>query len=360
MNKINISKNNRNSSFELFKVVAIICIIFCHSVPTERIEYHFATSDMWLFGVMLFRQLGSVGNAIFIVASTWFLVDSDKINLCKVRKIIADNQLISITSLLLMFGAGYFLSYEMIIKNCFPFLFQMLWFITCYVIYYCLHGFVNKALRDSELNFKYILIFIFIYDCIVCVYGGLYFNELIGFLIIHVFTFCLKKLLNNIEERKVYRIGIFWLVCGIVGWLVGALILNYVGVRISFIGENFSMWNKFYNPFILSIAYGAMLIASCKSFKFDVINMISSYSLYIYMITGNQLLRIYIDNWLYDVFCGVFETSSFGCFLFTAGYAVIKFVVGLALSILYKYTLGRLVSKMVTKEYNFVTEKLKL
>lgn len=227
------------------------------------------------------------------------------------------------------------------------------------MIYYCLHGFVNKALRDSKLNFKFTLIVILLFDCFVCVYNGLYFNELIGFVMIHVFTSSLKKYIKKFEERKVYRVGICLLICGIAGWFLGAVVLNYIGIYVSVVGKNFSIWNKFYNPFILSMAYGGMLIASCKkNFKSGIINMISSYSLYIYIITDNQFLRVYLDNWLYDVFCGVFGTSTLGCFVFVSGYVVIKFVVGLALSILYKHTLGRLVSKVVTKEYNFVIKKL--
>ena len=99
-----MSKNERNSSFELVKIIAIICIVFCHSIPAERIEYHFATSDPWLFTVMMFRQLGSVGNAIFMVASTWFLVNSDKTELRKVKQMIADNQMVSLICLAAMWG----------------------------------------------------------------------------------------------------------------------------------------------------------------------------------------------------------------------------------------------------------------
>lgn len=80
---LNGNIRQRNSSIELFKIIGMICIVFCHSIPTERIEYHYATTDSWLFCVILFRQLGSIGNAIFLVSSTWYLVVNDNLNLRK-------------------------------------------------------------------------------------------------------------------------------------------------------------------------------------------------------------------------------------------------------------------------------------
>lgn len=94
-----MKEKERNSSYEVIKIVAIVCIIFCHSIPAERREYHYATYDPWLFIVMMLRQLGSVGNALFMVASTWFLVNTDKVNFRKVKHMIADNQMISLLCL---------------------------------------------------------------------------------------------------------------------------------------------------------------------------------------------------------------------------------------------------------------------
>ncbi len=65
------------------------------------------------------------------------------------------------------------------------------------------------------------------------------------------------------------------------------------------------------------------------------VNMISGLSLYIYIITGNQLIRTYTDNQLYDLICNRFGVTSFICFNFVVVYSIFKAVVGAFLSILY-------------------------
>ena len=351
------TETKRNSSYELVKVLAIICIVFCHSIPTERIEYHYATSDPWLFLVIMFRQLGSVGNAIFMVASTWFLVDSDKMNLRKIKQMISDNQLISIICLASMWKE-YRPSLQITVKQFFPFLFGTLWYITCYVLYYCLHGFVNRGLRGVKINPKIPLFIILFLDILICILGGFYFNELIGFIMIHVFTWYLKMTMMDKSESKAYGLGKKFLVIGLLGWLIGAFVFNLIGVKYAFIGNKFQNWNRFYNPFILAIAYGLMMMASRKKYQSDVVNKLSGLSLFIYMFTGNQLLRTYPDNILYDFVVAKFGASMLICAMFVVIYSLIKLIIGIGVSILYKKTLGRLTELVTPKECNWIGDKL--
>ena len=312
-----MQENNtkRNSSYELIKVIAIICIVFCHSIPAERIEYHYATSDPWLLLVIMFRQLGSVGNAIFMVASTWFLVDSDKTNLRKMKQMIADNQLISLICLAVMWG-GYQLTLKIAVKHFFPFLFGTLWYITCYVLYYCLHGFVNRGLRGVKVNPKLPLLIILCLDIIVCVIGGFYYTDLAGFIMIHVFTWYLKESQKDKPGSSISNTGKKLLIIGLLGWILGAIVFNYIGTKVEFIGSKFFYWNRYFNPFILAIAYGLMMIASQKRYQSDAVNKLSGLSLFLYMFTGNQLLRVYPDNALYDLVVGKFGPSMLVCAVF--------------------------------------------
>ena len=331
----------RNSSFELMKIFAIICIVFCHSVPTERVEYHYATDNPWLFLIIIFREMGSIGNAIFMVASTWFLVDNDSVNLQKLKQMIADNQLISLLFLGFMWFI-YDISIKTAIKQIFPFLFSTLWYITCYVLYYCLHGIINRGLKGVSINPKLPACIIIILDLIAFVLGGLYFNDLIMFLLIHSFTWFTKRFLLKKSEKSI----------------IGAVVFNYIGVYYNSIGEKMSYWNRFFNPFILAIAYGLMLLASQIRINSEIINRISSLSLFIYIITGNQLLRYYTDNYLYDWVSDRWSDSMSVCVLFIIVYAIIKFLIGIGLSYIYKNTLGRFISFFTTKECKFISNKI--
>lgn len=347
----------RNSSFELVKILAIFCIVICHSIPTERIEYHFATSDTWLFLIILLRQMGSVGNAIFMVASTWFLVDSDNTSFKKVKNMIADNQLISLLFLSVMFFI-YTISIKEVIKQVFPFLFATLWYITCYVVYYCLHGLVNRALQNIKINNFIPVVFVIFYLLFAFVLGGLYFTDLVGFIMIHVLTWYIKKILNSRIHKSRFGLGFIIFMIGLLGWIFGAVVFNYLGLRIDGIGDKLHYWNRFYNPFILLIAYGLIILSSSVKSHSVIINKISGLSLYIYIFTGNQLLRYYTDNYLYDYYSASFGNSMRLCFVFVLLYAIVKLLLGVFLSVIYKYTIRRIIKIIVDKECGFYKKVL--
>ena len=134
----------------------------------------------------------------------------------------------------------------------------------------------------------------------------------------------------------------------------GAVVFDLIGLKIGFVGNKFHYWNRFYNPFIMAIAYGLMLIASQKKLQSFVVNKMSSYSLFIYMFTGNQLLRIYPDNSLYDVIVEKYGPSMLVCAVFVVAYSLVKFVLGIGVSIVYKNTIGKLTKIVVGKEYNWI------
>ena len=50
--------------------------------------------------------------------------------------------------------------------------------------------------------------------------GGLYFTELVGFIIIHVFTWYLKDLLRDRTGLDVIKTGRILLIFGLFGWIL--------------------------------------------------------------------------------------------------------------------------------------------
>ena len=149
------------------------------------------------------------------------------------------------------------------------------------------------------------------------------------------------------------------MVIGILGWLLGAVILNYAGIHSDFIGHKFHQWNRFFNPFILILAYGSVLIASTIEVYSMIINKLSGTSLFVYMITGNQLLRIFPDNALYDLICSEFGTSMDVCFLFVLLYAIAKYVLGTGLAIVYQKTLGKVTQYITIKECDMIENAMR-
>lgn len=83
--------NERNSSIELLKLIAVVMIVISHSMPNggiglyaSGIDICSATTNVQLVIASFFNNLGQIGNAIFVICSAWFLLDNGKVNVKKV------------------------------------------------------------------------------------------------------------------------------------------------------------------------------------------------------------------------------------------------------------------------------------
>ena len=299
----------RNSSFEVSKIIAILLIILCHSIPTARIDTNSSANNIWMFGILIFKQFGSIGNSLFLVSSAWFLVDDNKpINYIKIKKIIADNQIISVLFLLGLLSLGFEINgYSQLIKQFIPFLTTSLWYISCYIVYYLIHGIINSAIRSTSIgNMSAIMITVCFFAFQFLLGGVLYFSDLIAFIVIHALTYYVKNEYFGLSDDKKIKCSNILIWSGLVGWLLFMFIANTIGNHVAIIGSKFYTWNRFYNPFILMLSYGVVLFSSRKRFYSKSINDLAALSLYVYMITDNQLLRIHVDNKVYDYFISFF------------------------------------------------------
>lgn len=106
-------------------------IVLSHSVPFWTIEFsngmidlNFARLDIQNIVLLIFRYVGQIGNVIFIICSSYFLLESKKANAKKVLYIIFDTFFISIAFLIFFLLLGYDLSAKEIIEQFFPITFK--------------------------------------------------------------------------------------------------------------------------------------------------------------------------------------------------------------------------------------------
>lgn len=96
-------KKERESGIELYKVIAIFLIVLSHVIQTLTepnyvlgigegtfINIATATTDLDVLLLALFRICGALGNNMFFICSAWFLVNSKKMSLKKVIRMILD------------------------------------------------------------------------------------------------------------------------------------------------------------------------------------------------------------------------------------------------------------------------------
>ncbi len=113
-----IKREERNSSIELLKLIAIFLIVINHVTQTatttnsaylgimeHAVEIGLATSDINKILLIIFRHFGAFGNAVFMICSSWFLCEKTVVQGKKVVKWVLDVWAISVL-LLVVFHMG--------------------------------------------------------------------------------------------------------------------------------------------------------------------------------------------------------------------------------------------------------------
>lgn len=185
------------------------------------------------------------------------------------------------------------LSFKLLIKQFFPTTFSNNWYMTCYILFYPIHGVLNKAL--SRMTQRDILCFAtisgFIYIGIIFIKSGLFFSSpLLLWIVLYIILTYMKRYSMWITNAK---LNVDLLILSLT--INTALIIgtNYLGLHINFFSDKVLRWWNNCNPFLLIAAFSLFNLVRNVHFKNKTINYISSMSMLIYVIHENDLLRTY-------------------------------------------------------------------
>ena len=321
------SKKTRNSTIELLKIIAMFMIALSHSA---QIDEMFNTH---IENIAFIRQLGQIGNAIFIVCSAYFLVDSDKNKKEKIINIILDSFLISMIFLLVTMSLGINISFEMLIKQFIPISLGNNWFITCYLLFYIIHPYLNMIIKNMDKKqFTRLVFGLFVYLIIeFFLKNKLNYSYLIGFVIIYFIVAYMKKYLQDFMQNR--KLNFIILIIGLLLSYIILLFTKILGTNISFLSDKILYWNRFINIIFILIAISSFNIANSIKWEKKWINSISSLSLLFYLIHDNLLFRDCIKPVLYDNYFKYLPP-----YLWLLIEATILFIGGVVLGKLYKET----------------------
>lgn len=312
-----------------------------------------ATVNIQYFITALLHNLGQIGNTIFIISSSWFLLDSKRVKPAKIYGILGDCFVISILFLCIFIFAGYEFPVLYIVRNLMPFTFACNWFVTCYILLYMVHPFLNIIIRtiDKRKLLQINLIFGILYFVIGFLLNNtaFYFSRIIGFIGIYFITayvkLYLKKTILNV------KIQCFFCMIGIVGWLLLMFITNLLGLKTEIFSEQMMRWNIYTNPCFILIAFSLFNIFKTFDLKSKRINYISNLSLLIYVIHCNRIIRDYVR---FDIFEYIYTNFTYEyLLLWIILYACVSFVLAIILAVIYKKTVGKVVKRIGDKIYDF-------
>lgn len=348
--------NRRNSSIELLKVVGIILIVISHVVQTLHsnndyviandyiLDISTATRNIQQLILTILRYSGALGNSIFFICSAWFLLDNDKVDKKKILHMLIDVWVISITILIAVYIIrGGNLQIKLIIKQILPTTFENNWYITCYLLFYPLHSFLNRLIKSMEQKtlLKSTLVLLFLYVGVNYILSGRFFSsQIILWTTLYFAIAYMKYYLADLSNNVKFNILIFGI--GFVGNIGIVCLTNFLGLRFEIFSDELLRWNSNCSPLLLLMALSMFNIARSVRFENNIVNYISSLSLLIYIFHENLLLRTFYRPQMWNYVYKQFGYEDI--LIWTLILVVLVFSFGLITSIIYRNTMEKIVT----------------
>ena len=356
---MNLSKD-RLSGVELLRIIAMLLIIIFHVTYTLNAvpffnNLHFydgyyvakPTTDMREFIMIIFANFGTFGNYIFIIITSYFMVNTKKHSEQKIVTLVVNTIVISIICLIVFLLCKVNIKGEHILMSIFPITFKNNWFITTYLIFMLSIPYLNIIIE--KLNQRQLLrlaIGVFIINFIMAYFNYSFdITNVITFISIFFIMSYFKKYMENFWNDRKHSLVI--LIFGIVILTLFQFLMNYVGLVNKSLGYETLHSIIVNNPVIFITMVAVFYLFKQMTFKSKFINMLSSLSLYVYLIHENILFReytrVYIWHYIYE------RTGHTRIIAEILIYALILFVLAFIISYIYKNTLAKVIDNKVEK-----------
>lgn len=299
---------------------------------------------------MIIRHFGALGNLIFITCSSYFLVDRKKCNWKKVLKLWCNTFIISIIILAIYLMAGIDLDGKTIIQQFFPIILQNNWFVTVYIMFIIIIPYLNiliNKLNQKQL-FRVSLLLFCAYFIIGFVRDSFQSTALVYFITIYFIVTYIKKYMSDFWMKK--KNCIMMLFIGIMGVIILELVTNLLGLKFDFMKDEILHWVKNNNPLLLLIAISLFYLFKRLTFKNSFINVVSSLTIYIYLVHENNLVRNYTRAYAWHYLYEKFGYDHVIIMIFM--YAIALFIFSAICSYIYKITIEKIANHVIEKVYN--------
>lgn len=343
----------RNSSIELMKIIALFLVVLCHSLPLYKfggsteldgfLNLRQSTTILQELVLIIFSHLGQVGNALFIVPSAYFLLDSNEVKKNKIIQYIMDTFIVSVIYLVIFSVIYGKLPITYIISSLLPTTFNFYWFITCYILLYAVHPWLNIVIKNlgKKQLFTANICLLFLYCVVSFVLNGkYYYSHLVGFIVYYFFVAYVKLYLPKLSGDKKVNLKIFAVsLCGFILMIVAT---NYIGVCFSFASGLVGNLERFINPFIVGLSISAFNLCRLKVWKNKKINIISSTSLLVFVISNNNIVCSFVKPILFEnIYIYIsYDYITAICVLI----AIATMVISIMIALVYMKTIQKLVN----------------
>lgn len=305
------------------------------------IPLEYASDNVKTFVLSNFYYFGVLGNTIFFVCSAWFLADNDGFNKEKEISIAWDVWVVSVIIAICFIASGISCDWKDIASSFLPNMFANNWYLTCYLLFYPMHGYLNQITRGMETSelLKACVVLDSLYMLIGFIHTFFFATALVDWIVIYFNITFIKKYFTYSKKRNIEYIMIGFL-CHI--FLMCAT--NIAGLHVKLVSGLMLHWAFNCNPFLVMIAIGIFELVKETKFHNRFINYISSLTLLIYIIHENILIRRYLRPLIWQK---IFDVTGLGHeVLLTLIFATVLFVISVLLASIYRISTRRMNQKI--------------
>lgn len=174
-------------------------------------------------------------------------------------------------------------------------------------------------------------------------YSNLILFYIIFFIVAYIKKYCPKISNNN-------KANIICAMISITCFIVFLTLMNVYYLKNPILNGNMQYWNKNNNPFLLLFSLSLFNIFKNIKIRSKLINLISSLSLYIYLIHENLLIKKYTRVFIWAYIYNRFSYKHIILEIFI--YSLLLMFSSIIASLFYKYTINKILNEVINKVFN--------
>lgn len=348
-----MEKTQRQSNFELLRLVAMFLIVLHHFCVHGIFSYWSAGSS----GISHFNTYaceflsigGKIGVDIFVLITGFFMVNSD-FKLEKALNLYLKTLFYSLLIMLFIAACdGFYIPSKLLNHSLFPIGSDAYWFISRYLFLYMLSPFINIFIKNaSEKMHLYLIIFLGLFWSILPTFtSGVYSYSTLGwFVFLYILGAYIKLYPKKIYDNNKINIVSLLSLC-----LLEILIL--LGFNHS---EFVDMWKTIkymneYTLFILLMSLNIFFIFKNLDIKSKFINWMATSVLAVYLIHDNEFVRPLLWRYLLHVVTYM-DSHYFVLWAFFISFSV--FIICILIDKVFNLVFCRLIKKISNLIKNFL------
>ena len=290
-----VRKQERNSSLELLRIVAMLMIVTYHF--SSHGGFNFPTDSITLNRLyfQFTRIFGALGNDIFVMLAGYFLVKSESTKILKLFNLWLRIFFYSVICYCVFVFLGYkIFSPIRLLKSMMPISHRLYWFPTVYLVLYVLHGWLNIFLhRLTHEEYKKFLLTLFILWSVIPALLPSNFegSHLTQFIFLYSLAGYFRLWEKDFGSRRFILYGIIFIAVN----YSTAIIFDIIGLKIKFFAVKAEHFYMMVMP--LTICASLCFLLGFRSLKIPhskVINTIASAAFGVYLIHDNGFVRPFL------------------------------------------------------------------